>query len=63
MKLKTVTVIHVTEEEEKALNTVYEAVDGLSLDRCDDVVVSGVIQDLSNALSNFYEYVSFEKEE
>lgn len=63
MKLETVAVIHVTEEEGKALNTVYEAVYGLSLDRCDDVVVSGVIQDLSNALSNFYEYVSFEKEE
>lgn len=63
MKLKTVAVIHVTEEEGRALNTIYEAVYGLSLDHCDDVVVSGVIQDLSNALSNFYEYVSFEKEE
>lgn len=63
MKFETVTVIHVTEEEEKALNTVCEAVYGLSLDYCDDVVVSGTIQDLSNALSNFRQCISFEKEE
>lgn len=62
MKLEPITVIHVTEEEEKALNIVCEAVYGLSLNRCDDDVVSDAIQELSNALSNFYEYISFEKE-
>lgn len=58
MKLKPITVIHVTEEEEKALDTIYEAVYGLCFERCKDDVVSEAIQDLCHALSNFSKYVT-----
>lgn len=58
MKLEPITVIHVTEEEEKALNIVYEAVYGMSLNHCDDDVVSEAIQELSNSLCNFLKYIT-----